>query len=52
MSPGEPLWYANSSKKLDAIDNIRSSGIVQEALHFALETNGILDLQSLIAQSV
>lgn len=52
LSPGEPLWYVTLPEKLDAIDNIRVSGFVQEALQFALAKNDISDLPSLAGLAV
>lgn len=51
MSPGEPLWYATFPEQLNVIDNIRRSGIVQEALQLSLMMNGISDLPSLLLKA-
>ena len=48
MSPGEPLWYSNTPEKVDAINDFRSSGVIQEALQLALSMNGISDVLSFI----
>ena len=47
-SPGNPLWYCQHSDTVESIDNIRSSGKVQEVLDLGLKQLGYKNLTAFI----
>ena len=50
-SPGDPLWYWKHPDKVESIDNIRESGIVQEVLNSGLKQLGYKSLAAFISDS-
>jgi len=51
QSPGDPLWYCQHPDTIESINNVRSSGKVQEALSFGMKRLGYENLSDLILEN-